>query len=153
MSTTMGETSRVLVATTEEVFFSDDLASAPVGETLLLINEGGCLCMSALNNDTKDLFTEWLPKPKRAGKALPGQFAMRDDMHNAPTNRRILLVNQGGGFCQGILNSENMDEFIEWQMYPKRAKSRPERVQQRQSQAAKNDVNKKSVQKETAIAA
>jgi hypothetical protein len=54
--------------------------------------------------------------------ATTDEFRFRDDMHNAPRGKKLLLLNEGGVLVTGVLNSENSEHFIEWQYIPKRAK-------------------------------
>lgn len=54
--------------------------------------------------------------------ATTDEFRFRDDMHNAPRGKKLLLLNEGGVLVTGVLNSENTEHFIEWQYIPKRAK-------------------------------
>jgi len=49
------------------------------------------------------------------------EFRFRRDMHNAPTGKRILLINESGVMVQGAINNTNRNHFIEWQYLPKRA--------------------------------
>jgi len=53
--------------------------------------------------------------------ATTDHFHMREDMQNAPTGKRILLINESGVLVQGTLNAENRGHFVEWQFLPKRA--------------------------------
>lgn len=46
---------------------------------------------------------------------------MIDDMSLAPFGVKLLAVNPGGVLCIAVLNSTNVNDFIEWCPYPKRA--------------------------------
>ena len=50
---------------------------------------------------------------------------MRSDMHNAPTGKKLLLINEGGVLVVGTLTNENRKHFVEWYYCPKRAKQEP----------------------------
>lgn len=54
--------------------------------------------------------------------ASTDEIRMRSDMHNAPTGKKLLLINEGGVLVPGILTADNRSHFIEWQFVPKRAK-------------------------------
>ncbi len=53
--------------------------------------------------------------------ASTDELYMRKDMHNAPTGKRIFLINESGVLVQGVLNNENRSHYIEWQYLLKRA--------------------------------
>lgn len=53
--------------------------------------------------------------------ATTDHFHMRGDMENAPTGKRILLINESGVLVQGTITTENRAHYIEWQYLPKRA--------------------------------
>lgn len=59
--------------------------------------------------------------------ASTSEFRFRDDMHNAPMGETIMLINEGGCFCRGVLNEKNKHTFIEWQYVPKRALKRKDK--------------------------
>jgi hypothetical protein len=46
-------------------------------------------------------------------------------MHNAPTGKKLLLINEGGVLVVGTLTNENRKHFVEWYYCPKRAKQEP----------------------------
>lgn len=48
---------------------------------------------------------------------------MIDDMSLAPLGVKLLAVNPGGVLCIAVLNKGNVNDFIEWCPYPKRAKA------------------------------
>ena len=56
------------VATTDQMRMRADMENAPLGEKLLLINEGGVLVPGVLTRDTLSHFIEWQRVPKRALK-------------------------------------------------------------------------------------
>lgn len=53
--------------------------------------------------------------------ASTSDFRMRADMENAPTDKKLLLINEGGVLVVGTLTNNNRRHFIEWQFVPKRA--------------------------------
>lgn len=53
--------------------------------------------------------------------ASTDEFRMRKDMENAPTGKKLLLINEGGVLVVGTLTNDNRGHFIEWQKVPKRA--------------------------------
>lgn len=54
------------VATTDELRFRKDMHNAPMGQKVLVINEGGVAVFAKLNKTNLHHFTEWCPLPKRA---------------------------------------------------------------------------------------
>lgn len=54
--------------------------------------------------------------------ASTDSFRMRSDMQNAPTGKKLLLINEAGVLVIGTLTADNRGHFIEWQLVPKRAK-------------------------------
>jgi hypothetical protein len=53
--------------------------------------------------------------------ASTDKFRMRKDMQNAPTGKKLLLINEGGVLVVGTLTNDNRGHFVEWQFVPKRA--------------------------------
>jgi hypothetical protein len=49
-------------------------------------------------------------------------FRMRTDMTNAPTGKKLLLINESGVLVVGTLTNNNRIHFVEWQYVPKRPK-------------------------------
>lgn len=50
-------------AASDDFFLSPDIAHAPLGETLLLVNPGGVLVQGKLNEKTKSHYLEWCYPP------------------------------------------------------------------------------------------
>lgn len=54
--------------------------------------------------------------------ASTDEFRMRTDMENAPTGKKLQLMNEGGVLVYGTLTNDNRSHYIQWQYVPKRAK-------------------------------
>lgn len=39
---------------------------------------------------------------------------MRTDMENAPTGKKLLLINEGGVLVPGVLTNDNRKFYLEW---------------------------------------
>lgn len=59
--------------------------------------------------------------------ASTDSFRMRSDIENAPTGKKLLLINEGGVLVVGTLTNDNRQHFIEWQALPARAKNQAHR--------------------------
>jgi len=53
--------------------------------------------------------------------ASTGEFRFRSDIENAPTGKKLQLINEGGVAVYGVLTNDNRHHYIEWQYCLKRS--------------------------------